>query len=363
MGFLDYLKIKKKGIENMSNEEILNITSEKDTEGKKSKDELVDEIFQAGLEATHKTLDEHYNIVNEIQDSMSLSNEQLLTTNLTINRELPKKFHSQVLMLGERIRRIIRAIAEKIEEENFKSVEEIISNIKYTKLQQKNITDLISAQKQIHISYESITLAVKLFCKINENLLEQIETSRKYKDYNQEADFLLKNAILVYELANAVVNFLEDFQIEGLDAINYIHQEIATKIKNNKQEDEKLKERCKSEELSPKIRSKTLETIESREEMRKIVEEQWKEFLHNLKQVEDNSNIVKRKVPDLEMVRDNAKNQLGFLQIMAITKMMKDNLDAIKGLLEIEDIPLAPITPENLCNLLGIEKREVLLEK
>lgn len=49
-----------------------------------------------------------------------------------------------------------------------------------------------------------------------------------------------------------------------------------------------------------------------------------------------------------------AKVQLDFLELLAVTQMMNQNIQAIDGLTNLE-LDLAPLSPYDVCRLIGLE--------
>jgi len=321
-----------------------------------SKEEVAEKMMASGKEESKKVLNEYYGCVHQAHRKSSLSNDQLLSTDLRVNNDVARKLRRKANDLGKSLMGIMFETAQYIEKKNFSSVEEAIKDMDLSRFDRSRFSTVIGAQKDLHVSYQTIRVAVQIFQNINGELLNEIEVSKQKDQRYRETDLLLKNTILVYELSNFIVMVLKKFNLEGVDVLKNTHDEILAEVEKNIEEDEELERRClNNKKVDEAIRKQTLNAIKMREEMREIVTGQWDEFMAQITKVKNNVSTIKNQISNLEMIRDNAKNQLNFLQIVAITQMIKDNLEALQGLVQIEDIPLAPVTPDDLCRLLGID--------
>lgn len=320
-----------------------------------------DEIIQAGKNAVRNTLNDHFKVVDKIQNNYELTNASLICSNIEANKDISKSLRKSVASLGTAIRAMIIETARKVENRTFLTVEEAIKNIKFNKLQTDRANSICSGQKEIRASYQSLRVSIEVFRRINYELLNEIKESKTTSSSRKQIDLLLKNSILVYELANVIVNILEEFQLKGKDILLTVRQEIINEIKKNKDEDDKLLLRYKDNtDVSDALLKGAINDINLREQNRNIVMKLWNDMVVKIEEMEKNVTVIQKQISNLSLLRDNAKNQLDFLQIVTVTQMMKDNLDAVEGLLQIDEIPLATLTPDYLCDLLGIKQNHYL---
>lgn len=316
--------------------------------------EDIEDITQAGEQSIINSLDEHFDNVHEVQNQYALSNEQLISESLKFNKELPRKLRKNVAALGTQIRSKISEIAEIVENYNFKSVDEALDGMNLTQFNENRAKSIIDSQKKLHVSYQSIKIAIHIFQRVNIQILKEIERARSSGEQDRQTDLLFKNALIVYELANTIVDVFDSFSDTAENPIQDIYDDILAELERNKKNDEEAKRKYKNDpNLTESIRKQTLDAISEREKLRRVVKEEWSNFIKRMKQIEENARGITNQVVNIEAIRDNARNQLDFLQIVAITKMAKDNIDAVQGLLDITDIPLAPLSPEDLKKLFG----------
>jgi len=396
----------KKVIKNNENEKNeLDLSAERGTKIQIRNKECIDEtplsstkdiksqIIEEGKSLVSETLNNHYKLIKSTQNEYCLPNDQVTSesfdggktyytydryskkydehtyktdfvSSFIFNKYIPKQLCDELSSISKNLRQNFYGTAKLIEEENFRSVGDVVKKINFSTFEKNRTNTIFNSQKKVHISYQSIIIAVQFFQEINRKLLDEIENCKFTNVPQTETDLLLKNALLVYELSKSIITLLQNFQLDGKETILTIHKQILEEIEKNKSDDKILQERCGSDEdISEHIKTQTLKSIDNREKMRNIVITQWNKFLSQLDKIENNVNQIKRQINNMKLIRDNAKNQLGFLQIMTITQMIKDNLDAFQSLLEIDNIPLAPITPEDLCRLLGIENNRILIEE
>jgi len=70
--------------------------------------------------------------------------------------------------------------------------------------------------------------------------------------------------------------------------------------------------------------------------------------------MQESAGVLAQRLPSLALTRDNAKVQLDFLELLAVTQMMSQNIQAIDGLANLE-LPLAPLSPDDVCRLIGLD--------
>lgn len=153
-----------------------------------------DEIIQAGKNAVRNTLNDHFKVVDKIQNNYELTNASLICSNIEANKDISKSLRKSVASLGTAIRAMIIETARKVENSTFLTVEEAIKNIKFNKLQTDRANSICSGQKEIRASYQSLRVSIEVFRRINYELLNEIKESKTTSSSRKQIDLLLKNS-------------------------------------------------------------------------------------------------------------------------------------------------------------------------
>jgi hypothetical protein len=67
------------------------------------------------------------------------------------------------------------------------------------------------------------------------------------------------------------------------------------------------------------------------------------------------TNFMDQWIPNLELIRDNAKNQLNVLQLVAMVSILKKDLFQFKtALVKLEEMKLVSLSPDRVRRLIGI---------
>lgn len=301
-----------------------------------------------------KEVDYALGLQNQLE--VELRNVEILSTSIVANKNLHENVKKQIRQYGENLQKILLATADFIEEKKFASVDEAVNALDLSKYDKNKISRLLAAQKNIAFSFQTLNVAIELFSRVNETLLEKIKQSGNALE---NMKFRLQNAILVYELTQFVSNFIQEFGLVGSEDIETIRKEVFKDIERLKIADENLKAGLK--DVSKETTDMVLSDVKNREVGRDLVKKKWEEFDERIKSIQEGVGSVKKVIPDLQAIRDNAKNQIEFLQIIATIQVLQSNLEIIKNLSFIKNFALAPLTPEDACNLLGINVQQTNL--
>jgi hypothetical protein len=311
----------------------------------------------AASQAALQVLREHTARVRELQDKYMLSNHQILSPDLSVGANLPREVREYIGDISTRLRTIIRAVAERIESRKYEPYLADIERFDLTALERDKAHTLINAEKHVNVSLQSLKATVDFFSRINKDILHELEESRSRTDTRSEKRLILENTILIYELADFVVTFLDTFQVEGTDEISRLHQSMLEQIEKNRTDLQQLKRAARSKKLDPKVSQQGLATIEAREESLKLIKQEWDTYLKRIKEVQAGVATVEKQVPTLKFIRDNARNQLDFLEIVMVAEIIKNNIDAVEAVaLTLGDMELTSLPPDSVRRLLGIAK-------
>ncbi|HYE67011.1 MAG TPA: hypothetical protein VEA58_00280, partial [Anaerovoracaceae bacterium] len=194
-------------------------------------DQLFEEIQRdAGIQAIERVAEEHLNQILVVRERYSVDDMDLLTTNITAIKDIPQNVRDRISSLQERIRVIIEQVASKIEARKYRTVEGEIADMRLSVNERTRVTALIGAEKRLQTSYGSLKTTVDVLTHMNDMILHRIAASERSGDRTTERNLVLANAILVYELTDYVIQYVEHFQLEGVEEILQIQQSELKKL-------------------------------------------------------------------------------------------------------------------------------------
>ncbi|MCC5668347.1 hypothetical protein LC653_31935 [Nostoc sp. CHAB 5784] len=313
-----------------------------------------DSAKEAGIQIAKSHVDLFMRIRAEFQVG---SDEALLSTNINRVSSVPLEVRKQISELQTKFGKIINAIALHIEEKKYESFEQVISDRQSQEqiavAQKVIMQQLVNADKTFHISCQSLKVAVDFFTALNEYILQEIENC---SDTTEESRLILGNAVLVYELTDFVIKYLQAFKIEGIVGINSVKSEIDRKIQRIQTEIQELKNKANKSEIFPELKQNILSNISEREQAVVVMVNAWDEYLGEVKSISDESTgFIKQWIPNLELIRDDAKNQIAVLEVLTIVRVLKSNLMALKtAVTRLETMKLVSLSPDRVRRLLGL---------
>jgi hypothetical protein len=307
---------------------------------------------QAGVRVVGQVMDRHITGVLSIRSSYMLDDTDLLTSNITRKNNVPQAVRDEIAGLHNKIRGIIEQISSRIEEGKYKDAEQAIANLPLAYAERQRASNLVHADKRMHISYQTLKVTVEFFSELNQIVLRKIERENSPQ---KESNMMLGNAIMIYELTDFVIRYIEGFTVNGAADIEKLHNETKQKIADLRNQQKALEQRAMAQGVEPIVRDQTLEDIRNREAAMDELDREWNKYASEVKQLYSTVGEVRGRVPTLEVIRENAQVQITLIQLVAMLRFLKQNSDAIKGTVDaLKGFRLAPLSPNRVRRLLGI---------
>jgi DNA repair exonuclease SbcCD ATPase subunit len=206
---------------------------------------------------------------------------------------------------------------------------------------------------------------VENFSRCNKFIIAELDECIAQGDFDKSKMFVLGNVLLIYELANYLINFLENFKLAGIDDILQLSQKETEKINAAVQALQRLKLDAESPEIDPKIKEQVITNLNDREKSLESFKEEWDKYTAGITDVQSRVGTLKDKIPTLKLIRDNAQNQLDFFEIMKIFGIMmvaeavRKNLDTLEIVtLPLEEIELISFPPHKVHALMGLSQKQ-----
>ena len=306
----------------------------------------------AGNQAIKQIVDNHINGVMYVRAHYPVSDQDLLTRNIVQTRAVPSHISADIGQLHNKIRSIIQQIAFRIENRKYKTAEEAVQNMRLALADRQRAQQLVQADKSIHISYQALKTTVEFFADFNQIILEKI---RRAGSTQSETDLLLGNALLVYELTDYVISYIENFVVSGIEDITRLHEETKQKIAEFRRQQEGLEQRAQSASVEEAVRNQIITDIEAREKSIDLLEQEWTGYIEMATSLRSEADKIRNKVPTLEVIRENAKVQINLIQAVAMLQILKQNIGTMRTtIITLENMRLASLSPNRVRRLLGI---------
>jgi hypothetical protein len=308
---------------------------------------------QAGTDAMQMLVDKHLSKVMELREEMAIADIGLLSTNIATNKRVDKDVKDQITSLHRKMRTLIEEVARRIENEKYKSAEATIEGFRALRDKEMSLK-LLSADKKTHVSCQSLKVAVDLFYELNRQIVEKLNSDTPTNPA-EERQLLLGNALLVYELTDFTINFIENFRLYGLDEIEAIHKDMQTTISQLRVNTKSRRKEAENPEIDPGLREQILQDITNRTESIEVLEKEWSNYMQTIRSHEGEIASVSKRIPSLRLIRNNAKDQIDTLAAVAVMQIVQSNIHAIEATVsKLEKIELASLSADRVKRLLGI---------
>jgi len=305
-----------------------------------------------GAELVKNELSSQIDYLTETQKNTELKNIEILSDNLVASDHIHQEIKNRVIEFSSNVEKIIHATAFYIEGDQYRAIDDKISQLDLSKFDKNRIENLISAQKSLSGSFQALTVVIDIFKKINEDILDQINAASVSRDNNLQLQLYFKNAVLVYELTNFAIKFLNNFGLQGIDDFIQIRKKVFEDLEQGEKKDLELEKAL--DEAPESLKLNTLDDINYRKEARTKVKERWRKIGQEIKKLNERAKKTQKLVAQLEIIKQNSANQIDVLNLIATTKVVEQTINAIKGVADISNFRLAPLDGNKACELLGI---------
>jgi len=163
---------------------------------------------RAAGRAVGQVMDGHITQVMAVRSKYHVEASDILTANISRSTNIPQSVRDELTRLHANMRRIIEEIIQRIEQGKYKDAEQAIANLDISLNDRERATKLIIADKQLHISYQTLRMTVEFFSEFNQEILAKIEQETSPE---LQSNRMLGNAIMIYELTDFVIGYIDGF--------------------------------------------------------------------------------------------------------------------------------------------------------
>jgi hypothetical protein len=320
-------------------------------------EEVEKKVKETALNVVQETVvDKHIDQVLQVRQNFPLGNTEILSSNIAINRDVPAEIKQQIGTFQAKLRAVIERAALEIENYRYRSSEEAIAKMRLAYNERSQVNELLTADKKINISFQSLKVATELFSSLNDYVVQKIEECEKSEDARLERELVLANAILVYELSDFLISYLESFKLQGAEEISKTQRYMNEKLTHLEEEQDGLRQRAESDEIrDPQVKQQVLSNTENRKRAIQIVREEWNKYADVIEELRTSLGATKKEIPTLKLIRDDAKSQINVLEAAAVMQIVKSNVNALNSaILTLKNVKLVSLTPDRVIRLLNI---------
>jgi len=322
--------------------------------------ELIELEKNAGYQAILTYLQEYHRKIRDVQEKYALSNRDIMSPRLIDNPKLTQEELAALADLKLRLDAIINEVAARVEKHRV-AYEDYTQRYELNAYDRLRVSSLVGSVRDINKSIQKLKFTVENFSRCNRYLINELDECLAQGDVSKSRLLVLGNILLIYELANYMINFLSSFQLEGIDEIIDLSKKELDKINAARQNLEKLKADAAAPEIDPKVREKILSNLQDREQSLEGFQQEWDNYLAGIENVQAKVGSLQDKIPTLQLIRDNAQNQLDFFEIMKIFGVMmvaeavRQNLETIESVaLPLDELELISLPPHRVQKLMGL---------
>jgi hypothetical protein len=312
-----------------------------------------EEIIRQGAALIEKELSQQVDMVVDLRQEIEIRDSDLVGTSIAINKSLHQNIKNKIQENRANVRKLIAATAYYIETEKRKSLNGIPLKADLSKLHKARLNELIRAQNELSLSYSTLVTVVEFYKEINKSVLNQLQDIQNSSSSSKQIAFL-KNAILIYELTDFVIDSIENYKINGIDEIFEIKKQIFDEIRTGEKDDKTLA--ANAQEVSQAQKESVLQEIKSRNMFRGKITKKWDDITAKLDGQNEKVKESRQFLNALKVTRANAKGRIDVLNLAQTTRLVSDAVDSVDALATgIAEWELPPIDERTACELLNLE--------
>jgi hypothetical protein len=305
----------------------------------------------AGFSAVRETLYQQLHKLEYVQHNFDVDDSDLLSSRISQSQNIPRQLSADLSTLHGRIRATIEQMARHIEDGKYADAEAVVQSLHNFK-DRDRAARLLQADKQMRVSYEALRCTVDVFSEFNQDVLKNI---RNEQDPQRERQMLFGNAILIYELADFVIGYIEDFKPGGFDDLSALHDEACRRVESGREKEAELEASARRDTVRPQARDAALEDIKYRRDALDVFEKEWQQYVNEAKDFYNQAGEVRSNIPTLEVIRDNALRQIDVLMMASMLGFLRQNSETVRYTAEkLQTFRLAPLTSSRVRRLIGV---------
>lgn len=330
-----------------------NVNFDANTLKEEAKKAAGEAVKQAGREAC-------FDLVKECVDSLmeTVETQKIDPTDLVDSKvkplSIPEVVNQQIASLSQQIAYVINKVAIQIEESNYENWRDALKDLSdMPETRRQQLEKLIEGEKQINVSVQSLAMTVDVFAHINKEIISELEAAQNAGDQKKERKLILYNAVLIHELCKAVLKYLDQFKLFGMDQIREVDRAIHERAQKANSHIANL-ERFTND---PAIDPVTAEAYKTQvRNSRAIMDQMLKTWQEYKSQTDQTCAQTIKACGDLrtriEAKKESAATQICLLNMASMIGMMRSTFQEFQQITAtVEGLELTGLTPERVTSL------------
>lgn len=196
-------------------------------------------------------------------------------------------------------------------------------------------------------------VAVQLFNYVNDHIIEQLNKAEQDGDTKEARRLVLVNAVLVYELADFAIRYLDQFSIKGIDTIEEVERVIKQKANDIDINCKQLEATIQGVDFPQESRPSFERDIQNKREIREMMLKEWENYKSQIGTVQSQAADVRKRSRAVLLARKiQAEGNLHVAECSYWIGQAKNALKDIEGLTnDALDLVVAPLTVERVQTL------------
>jgi len=325
--------------------------------------ELIELEKNAGYQVVLGHLKDYTQKVRDIQEKYAFSNKDIMSPRLIVNSQLTNEEMATLMELKLKLDSIINEVAERVEKHRVVSYDDYTQRYELNSYDKLRVSTLVGSVRDINKSIQKIKFTVETFSRCNKYIINELNECVEKGEVAQSKMFVLGNMLLIYELANYLINFLANFKLDGIESILQLSQTELKKIGDTLETLQNLRRNADSPDIDGKVKDQVIANLDNREESLQRFKEEWDKYIDGINKLQSNVGSLKEKIPTLTLIRDNAQNQLDFFEIMKIfgiimvAEAVQKNLNTLEIVtLPLDELELISLPPSKVYALIGLSQ-------
>jgi len=318
-------------------------------------DEMASMEQAAAADALDEALDKHIERIISFQREYPLDPQQMLSTKIADVKNIPDRVRQQVAGVQLMVRRTMELAAQRIEEHRYESIQEVLNHSDFGHNEKERAGRFVAAHQTFDLSHRTVRVTVELFKELNERVERKLENSVATGNRREERNLLLGNAVVVFELANFLINFIETHRLKGEEQFKAIHEEVEKRLGTIQERAQTVRKESENQHVSEAQRAAALRRAEAFEQGVEMVRGEWKRLWDEIDRAKGAAAAMANLLPSLRIQRTLAEAQMDMIVVGELIGIARELAGSMQSaVLTFHDIVLPPLHEERMKRLMGI---------
>ena len=197
-----------------------------------------------------------------------------------------------------KMRTIVDKLTEVIANRKYSTLEQGVDAMQLSQVERKRSRELVQRDKSVIVSCQGMKGVVTLCLDMNKRIHKELEESVAKGDRQTARKMILANALLVYELLDFAIGFIEDFKVLGVDEIHRLYERATAENQRLLKQEAKREKDASASNIKPVMRDDILSDVNARRDALKVLADAWKKYVQDVDEKRDKAmNTIDENLP------------------------------------------------------------------